>query len=331
MQEAIDRLSLDLTDRIVLTEAASGAYIVTPIIAAMSGAKKVYALTKSSRFGNAEDIEKSTYALAEYTGVEDRIEVITSKLPEIIAQADIITNSGHIRPIDRAMIELMKPTAVIPLMYEAWEFRQDDVDIKVCRQKGIRVAGTNERHPAIDVFSFLGNMAVKMANDGGLSCFGNHIIVLCDNNFNDFICAGLKASGAKVLERKRWSECHNIKSSIDGILVALTPQKFCVLTEQDIGDIANRFPDAVVLQFWGDIDRRELQKKSISFWPITPPPLGHMGILPSDIGPEPIIRLQCGGLKVGEVLVRLRPSSLPTEKIDLGIENKDFAQPLLFI
>jgi len=27
-----------------------------------------------------------------------------------------------------------------------------------------------------------------------------------------------------------------------------------------------------------------------------------MGILPSDIGPEPIIRLQTGGLKVGEIL-----------------------------
>jgi hypothetical protein len=31
-----------------------------------------------------------------------------------------------------------------------------------------------------------------------------------------------------------------------------------------------------------------------------------MGVLPSDVGPEPIVRLQCGGLKVGQVL-RLPP------------------------
>jgi hypothetical protein len=31
-----------------------------------------------------------------------------------------------------------------------------------------------------------------------------------------------------------------------------------------------------------------------------------MGILPSAVGPEPIVRLQAGGLKVGEVLHRLK-------------------------
>ena len=29
-----------------------------------------------------------------------------------------------------------------------------------------------------------------------------------------------------------------------------------------------------------------------------------MGVLPSDIGPEPVVRLQAGGLKVGELLSR---------------------------
>ena len=30
--------------------------------------------------------------------------------------------------------------------------------------------------------------------------------------------------------------------------------------------------------------------------------MGHMGVLPSAVGPEAIVRLQTGGLKVGEVL-----------------------------
>jgi hypothetical protein len=29
-----------------------------------------------------------------------------------------------------------------------------------------------------------------------------------------------------------------------------------------------------------------------------------MGVLPSAVGPEPVVRLQAGGLKVGEVLAR---------------------------
>ena len=108
---------------------------------------------------------------------------------------------------------------------------------------------------------------------------------------------------------------HNIKTPIDVILIALTPQKSSVLTYQDIGDIANRFPDAVVLQFLGDLDRRELQRKSISIWPIVSPPLGHMGILPSALGPTPIIRLQSGGLKVGEILY-VSPIDRKSEYLD---------------
>ena len=39
-------------------------------------------------------------------------------------------------------------------------------------------------------------------------------------------------------------------------------------------------------------------------WPEKAPKPGHMGILPSALGPEPIIRLQVGGLKVGQLLAQ---------------------------
>ena len=41
---------------------------------------------------------------------------------------------------------------------------------------------------------------------------------------------------------------------------------------------------------------------AVPVWPEAPPAPGHMAILPSAVGPEPIVRLQAGGLKVGEVL-----------------------------
>ena len=41
----VEALQLDLKGRIVLTEAATGAYVVTPVIAAISGAK-VFAFSK---------------------------------------------------------------------------------------------------------------------------------------------------------------------------------------------------------------------------------------------------------------------------------------------
>ena len=132
-------------------------------------------LTKSSRYGTIEQVKTLTQQLADIAGVSGRIEFITEKTQDIVAQADIITNSGHVRPINTEMIGWMKPTAVIGLMYEAWEFRPEDVDLIACRLKDIQVAGVNERHPAVDVFSFLGIMAVKLLLDAGIAVYTSHI------------------------------------------------------------------------------------------------------------------------------------------------------------
>ena len=57
-------------------------------------------------------------------------------------------------------------------------------------------------------------------------------------------------------------------------------------------------------QFWGDIDRASLASAGVAVWPERAPATGHMGVLPSSLGAEPVVRLQAGGLKVGELLSR---------------------------
>jgi hypothetical protein len=90
----------------------------------------------------------------------------------------------------------------------------------------------------------------------------------------------------------------------DAILVALKPRGGPVLSAKEANTIAKGWPGVVVAQFWGDIEREYFRAANVDVWPLEPPAPGHMGILPSGLGPEPIIRLQSGGLKVGEVLSR---------------------------
>ena len=71
------------------------------------------------------------------------------------------------------------------------------------------------------------------------------------------------------------------------------------MTPQGGLDVA---PGAVLVQYWGDVDRAALAAAGVRVWPAEAPGAGHMGVLPSAVGPEPIIRLQAGGLKVGQVL-----------------------------
>ena len=105
MSAAIARCQLDLGGRVVLTEAATGAYVVTPVLAALAGAD-VYALASATDFGSAAELRKSTAELAAIAGVAARIQFVAEKSPAFVGAADIVTNSGQVRPIDAAMVAL---------------------------------------------------------------------------------------------------------------------------------------------------------------------------------------------------------------------------------
>lgn len=302
MSAAIDRCALDLTGLTVLTEAASGAYAVTPVLAAMAGAD-VYALAAGTAYASSEQLQELTAELARIGTVSDRIQLIYQKDPSFIGAADIVTNSGQVRPIDANMIARLKPHAVIPLMYESWEYRQADVDLQACRERGIVVAGTNERHPGVDVFSFLGQMAIKQLHDAGIEVRGSHILLLCDNSFAPFIIADLRNASAEVTHSTEMTP-DVLSSRCDAVVLALQPREAPVFTAADARLLSERAPGAVLIQYWGDADRAALATAGVPVWPVEPPRPGHMGVLPSAVGPDPIVRLQSGGLKVGQVLAR---------------------------
>jgi hypothetical protein len=327
MEAAVKRCQLDLSNVVVLTEAASGPYMVTPILAAMAGARHVFALTQTTRYGTVENIAAHTLELGRLAGVEAHVEIVSEKIAKILAQADIITNSGHVRPIDATVVNWLKPTAVIPLMYEAWEFRAEDLDLAACRQRGVPVAGTNERHPAVDAFSFLGVMAIKLLLDAGISVQNCHLLLLCDNPFASFISGGLVAAGARVDVSDRLPV--NADNSVyDAIVVALQPGSEPVIDANDAARIASLWPGAVMVQFWGDLDRSALSANGVYVWPIEAPTLGHMGVLPSEVGPEPVVRLQAGGLKVGEVLFHCRLENASAAKAEEIVEREGWGQRL---
>src|SRR5919109_1201567 len=98
-----ERFALDLSGLAVFTEAASGAYVFGPILAARAGARRVYAVTRDSRYARAEAVIAATREAAVHWGVEGVVEVAAGRPVEWVADADVFTNSGFVRPIDRAM------------------------------------------------------------------------------------------------------------------------------------------------------------------------------------------------------------------------------------
>jgi hypothetical protein len=82
----------------------------------------------------------------------------------------------------------------------------------------------------------------------------------------------------------------------------MTPGAAPAIDASGATTIGRRWPGVVLTQFWGDVDRAALAAASVRVWPLAAPARGHMGVLPSEVGPEPIVRLQAGGLKAAEVM-----------------------------
>jgi hypothetical protein len=303
IRRAIAATGLDLSGMGILTEAASGAYGVTPIIAAMAGAKQVHAFTRSSRFGSVAEVTDWTLQLASAAEVVGRVSVIEEVSPKILGSVDLVTNSGHLRPLTADLINSLSRSAVIALMFEAWEFRPEDIDLRACVQRGIPVVGVNERHHAVDVLSFLGPLCVKQLHDCGLTVYSNKIALVCDNIFAEPIINGLRGLGAHAKVFSDVAAVH--PDEWDAVVVALLPAREPRIGDAEAGHLSAVIPaEAVVVQFWGDVDRDATMSHSLNIWPVQPPVAGHMAILLSEIGPEPIVRLQTGGLRAAEWIWR---------------------------
>jgi hypothetical protein len=323
IKEVACDLQLDLNGLTVLTEAASGPYAVTPVIAAYAGAR-VIAFTRPTKYGTVDQITEQTKTLLSEAGVEAaKVDIVQNLLPEHFAQADIITNSGHLRPLSKEKLAHVKPDAVISLMYEAWEYRREDIDLPFIKEKGITIGATCERHPDVDVFNYLGYMAMKQLFDAGLSIYRNKLLLICNNDFGQYIAAVLSrncaALGVIDLDQRKEKYAGLPIDWIGGFPNLHIPEKYASadavvftaypFTDQWISEhgpissnlLKSQVSDPLILRFAGDIDTQSLEKNGVRYFP-DHVSSGHMGVLPSDIGFDPIIRLQAGGLKVGELL-----------------------------
>jgi hypothetical protein len=340
MRTVIAELDLDLSGLTVYTEAATGAYAVTAVLGALARAQRVYALARDNRYATSDQALAETKALAQAAGIDAAIEYVLEKRQTHLAKADIVTNAGNLRPLDAQTIGWLNPGAVIPLMYESWELRHSDLDINACWEKGIAIAGTNERHPKVRLFDYLGMMALKLMLDSGFEVLGSRIAVVCNNPFAPYLArtlvdcgAEVRAFGAaeqlaalsgKLAVLKTFAELEPADfAGCDAVLVAASPQGEPAVIGSEgkalisAPRLAHAAPGVEVFEFcWGGaVERDALAGLDVSVWPTVAPPKGHMSVIPSALGAAPLVRLQAGGLKVGELLSRLRRAGASMQEI----------------
>jgi hypothetical protein len=331
IEETIATFKLDLKGLTVLTEAATGYYSLAPIIAAKAGAERVLAYAKSSRYATASEAK----SLIEKIGRQyqtKQIEVITRLNRSAIAEADIVTNSNSLRPMDKDFIAAMKEGAVIALMYESWEFRPSDLDLDAAKARQVMVMGTNES--AAGIFDYVQPLLVKMIFEAGLEILRNNFLIISSDNFGLKAKQILLALGAKVklIGSKAPFDLANLGwSRIDGIIAADVTSENVLIGEKgiiSIGAIGKIYPETKIIQFAGEVQQGKLADRKIDYYPKHQVGARRMGQTFADLGPKAVIEYLVAGLKVGEEQRRAREISADFSKAKLLALKNPLCQDL---
>lgn len=328
---AISELKLDLSGFVILTEAASGIFALTPIIANLAGASHVYAIGQDSKFGSFDSIRDTIYRLAPEFGCDvSRIDIMKKSQFHAFDEVNIVTNLGNVRPLDSSFISQLNANSVISYMSEAWEYRESDIDIELCTQRGIKVAGTNENHPTVDCFKETGIIAISMAIQARVSLPKASVLIISSDHFGPRIFDSMRCICGNVhlvkdLNIIKESELSNIDllivadyvSNVDiiGETGFIRPSKLKLLSK-----------NVVVLQYCGHNCIADMDAAGIEYFPKMSLESHRMAQTLADVSNRSVIRLLTGGLKVGQILICLKergPYDSLVQPINFGLKCVD--------
>lgn len=329
IERAVATFALDLTGLVVLTEAATGYYMLTPIIAALAGADQVLALTRDSRYGSAGEVRDEMMRWAQRWNVADRIEVLLSRESELFRKVDVVTNLGFVRPLDGPFLKRLGPTATVPLMWETWEYRPEDLDLAECRRLGIPVLGTNEHHPDLRIFEYIGHIGLKLLFHLDIEVFRSKVVVVGSGEFAEQTLAALRAAGAEatliITEREgalTSDEARQALRNADALVVVEHHERRTLIGrggEIDGAELCTLNPALAVAHICGGVERGELASVGFRCYPERFAAPGYMSVATDYLGPRPLIDLHVAGLKVGERMARARRRGLSGLEAELAV------------
>lgn len=342
IEESIERIELDLDGLSVYTEAATGGFAATAATAAAAGAERVYALTADSPYGSAAEARAHTQTLTERVGEKSALVFPEEKNRAEFAEADVVTNTGFVRPFDEQVADWLGPTAAISLMYEPWEFRSEDMDIEALWRNEVPVLGTDESDQRVATQRYLRSLAPKIAFECDLEVFLGDFAVVGSGRMARHAREGLEDLGADTIQLTP-SETHHEDSvdsldaetaaGLDALVVVDHATDRLLVGEDglvDTNELASRSPGVTVIHICGPISQPDMDAAGVRYVPESPAPAGTMSYTTGYLGPRPIVDLHAAGLRVGADLAReLRAGAAfrtATETVAATPLGADFAE-----
>lgn len=330
IKEIIDKMNINLSGLTVLTECASAAYAFTPILCALAGAK-VYSLGKDTSYGSFASNKKFIEDCLKTLNLEKNVHFFKDELNgNLYSDIDIYLNLGMLRPITEEKITTLKKTAVIPLMWEAFEFRPYEIDLEQAIKHDIPVIGCAEKNSIFNIFEYNGYMILKMLFEMGLEIHQNKVLLCGDDVLGKSIFNFLDKLTLSKLDFLQAEQYSDLKKKIsehqyDVMIIADMKYKKDIISESGLisaEQIVEKQNNMQIAHVSGSVDYESIRINKIKLFPEKIANQGHMSYQITELGFKPVFELLSIGIKVGEIAARHRlAGGSARDAIQMAIES----------
>jgi hypothetical protein len=322
IDKIISAYELDLKGMHVLTEVGTNAYLFTSLIAACAGAQVKALSLQNDRL--KEEIKEDLAKACTYFEVQ--VDLIAEKCDVDYQWADIITNTGSLRPFDRTTLKSLRATAVIPLMWETWEWRPEELDLQACQDSGILCLGTNESSKPLEFGGYLAATVLKLIFELELEVYKTNILLI-GSGLGAVIFDSLKSFSMNVkwVANDSRADCtldHLIDfwkshgSEIDAIIMAEHCTDELILGDGGLvtaSDLYEQQPAIRIGVISGNVETTSIIDKNIRVFPKNIKSTGYMSYQPANLGLRAVLELFGAGLRVGEKMAKSRQAGFSPE------------------
>lgn len=294
--------ALDLSGFHVVVPAAAGYLGAAATFALVAGAASVTAITPAStRFRSAEEAAATTQALASLAGVGRGLTISERIDDETCRVTNVLINDDPIRPVTRSLIERLPDRAVIALMHEPWMLLHGDVDLDAADEHGVAVSAINESHPLVGGSLYRPALCLTLLEAAEVTVDQASVALICDNPLANDLERGLREAGAQVAVFP--SPETVVEHPWTVVVLAQRPSEQVRLGIRDLGHIAKAVPGALIVQYWGDIDRKAARYFELRVWPPRTPGRGQWGMPLDVLGAEPNFGRIAGAFRSAQAIL----------------------------
>jgi hypothetical protein len=193
-------------------------------------------------------------------------------------------------------------------MWEPWEFRSDDIDLSALADAGVPIIGTNEHHPEVRTFDYLGPTVGRLLLDVGIELVNSRLRVIGSDPFGTAIATWLRNAGAQAI-----GGCpeEGEERRLDAVVVAEHRNPQTVLTANQLSRLAQA--GVPVVRLCGRVDSEAGSDGGAAVYPPVSAEPGTMTVTTAYAGVRPVVDLHAAGLRAGGDVVLARRAGASVE------------------